>query len=346
MTRWIRPWGIIVLLVLVLVIVVFANSLLRHVIIMSGSELNGAKVELESVNIDLWPTKVELKGFRVTDAQNPMVNLIDIGWVKLHIDGVMPVQKALTIDRLELSQLQINSTRKHSGILDKTSPNRLPDFDFMTLLPNLSMEDIAPMLSVAERQIMVEVRSTQQQIQRVKSRWAANIERLPSEDKLAEYRARWKRSRNANFIQKLQSLKSLKDDLAKDIEFMQSLEAQLQEDQLNVRRSLADIKALPDEAAELLIKSAALSVDDVQFAKHVFGAQIHRWLAGIQTAVGNTSVNREEIAPKRGQGRLVAFREENPSPQVLLREAVFSGHLSLAASDLALKGRLTNITYP
>lgn len=111
MTQWIRPWGVVILLVLILGTVLFANSLLKHFIITRGTELNGAKVELESLNLDLWPATLELRGFRVTDAQNPMVNLIDIGWIKLHLDGVMPIQKPLIIDRLELSQLQINSPR-------------------------------------------------------------------------------------------------------------------------------------------------------------------------------------------------------------------------------------------
>ena len=346
MTQWIRPWGVVILLVLILGTVLFANSLLKHFIITRGTELNGAKVELESLNLDLWPATLELRGFRVTDAQNPMVNLIDIGWIKLHLDGVMPIQKPLIIDRLELSQLQINSPRNDSGLLDKKSPNRRPEYDFTAVLPNLSMDDMVPMLSVAEQQIMVEISSTQQQIQLVKSRWEANIEQLPSEDKLAEYHARWKRLSNASFIQKLQGLKALKDDLAKDIDFMQSLETQLQEDQLKVERSLADIRALPAEMAELLIKNAGLSVDNIQFAKRVLGKQIDRWLAGVQMAVGGASGNGEKMALKRGQGRLVNFREKSSSPKLLLREAVFSGYLLLADSELLLEGSLTNIGYP
>jgi uncharacterized protein (TIGR03545 family) len=346
MTQWIRPWGVVILLVLILGTVLFANSLLKHFIITRGTELNGAKVELESLNLDLWPATLELRGFRVTDAQNPMVNLIDIGWIKLHLDGVMPIQKPLIIDRLELSQLQINSPRNDSGVLDKKSPNRRPEYDFTAVLPNLSMDDMVPMLSVAEQQIMVEISSTQQQIQLVKSRWEANIEQLPSEDKLAEYQARWKRLSNASFIQKLQGLKALKDDLAKDIDFMQSLETQLQEDQLKVERSLADIRALPAEMAELLIKNAGLSVDNIQFAKRVLGKQIDRWLAGVQMAVGGASGNGEKMALKRGQGRLVNFREKSSSPKLLLREAVFSGYLLLADSELLLEGSLTNIGYP
>jgi uncharacterized protein (TIGR03545 family) len=146
MTQWIRPWGVVILLVLILGTVLFANSLLKHFIITRGTELNGAKVELESLNLDLWPATLELRGFRVTDAQNPMVNLIDIGWIKLHLDGVMPIQKPLIIDRLELSQLQINSPRNDSGVLDKKSPNRRPEYDFTAVLPNLSMDDMVPML--------------------------------------------------------------------------------------------------------------------------------------------------------------------------------------------------------
>ena len=51
-------------------------------------------------------------------------------------------------------------------------------------------------------------------------------------------------------------------------------------------------------------------------------------------------------APSRGHGRWVTFAEDNPLPQVLIRRGQFNGALQLAASNMAVDGKFSNIAYP
>ena len=346
MMNWIRSWGIALFAVLTLIWVLSIDWLVKSAIIAYGTELNGAQVELESAELSLWPAGLELINLQVTDAYNPMFNRFEAGSISATLDSALLLRRQVIVEQLDIIGVRMNSPRIRSGATKDTPIVTNTEFDFGGLIPDVSLPDMSLLLADAQQQVNAEIAGIEQEIVDIEQRWRNNIEQLPSKDKLAEYRARWDKMSNASFMEKMLGAKKLKNDVSGDLKLIESFNQQLKDDRRLISGQIDRAKGLPRAQADRTMQSVGLSNENVAFVRAITGDQIDQWVTRAKTFSESLSSNTVEQAPSRGTGRWVTFAEDDPLPQVLIRRGQFNGVLQLAASNMRVDGKLSDIAYP
>ena len=346
MMNWIRSWGIALFAVLTLIWVLSIDWLVKSAIIAYGTELNGAQVELESAELSLWPAGLELINLQVTDAYNPMFNRFEAGSISATLDSALLLRRQVIVEQLDIIGVRMNSPRIRSGATKDTPIVTNTGFDFGDLIPDVSLPDMSLLLADAQQQVNAEIAGIEQEIVDIEQRWRNNIEQLPSKDKLAEYRARWDKLSNASFMEKMLGAKKLKNDVSGDLKLIESFNQQLKDDRRLISGQIDRAKGLPRAQADRTMQSVGLSNENVAFVRAITGDQIDQWVTRAKTLSESLSSNTVEQAPSRGTGRWVTFAEDDPLPQVLIRRGQFNGVLQLAASNMRVDGKLSDIAYP
>ena len=346
MMNWIRSWGIALFAVLTLIWVLSIDWLVKSAIIAYGTELNGAQVELESAELSLWPAGLELINLQVTDAYNPMFNRFEAGSISATLDSALLLRRQVIVEQLDIIGVRMNSPRIRSGATKDTPIVTNTGFDFGGLIPDVSLPDMSLLLADAQQQVTAEIAGIEQEIVDIEQRWRNNIEQLPSKDKLAEYRARWDKLSNASFMEKMLGAKKLKNDVSGDLKLIESFNQQLKDDRRLISGQIDRAKGLPRAQADRTMQSVGLSNENVAFVRAITGDQIDQWVTRAKTFSESLSSNTVEQAPSRGTGRWVTFAEDDPLPQVLIRRGQFNGVLQLAASNMRVDGKLSDIAYP
>lgn len=346
MMNWIRSWGIALFAVLTLIWVLSIDWLVKSAIIAYGTELNGAQVELESAELSLWPAGLELINLQVTDAYNPMFNRFEAGSISATLDSALLLRRQVIVEQLDIIGVRMNSPRIRSGATKDTPIVTNTGFDFGGLIPDVSLPDMSLLLADAQQQVTAEITGIEQEIVDIEQRWRNNIEQLPSKDKLAEYRARWDKLSNASFMEKMLGAKKLKNDVSGDLKLIESFNQQLKDDRRLISGQIDRAKGLPRAQADRTMQSVGLSNENVAFVRAITGDQIDQWVTRAKTFSESLSSNTVEQAPSRGTGRWVTFAEDDPLPQVLIRRGQFNGVLQLAASNMRVDGKLSDIAYP
>ena len=347
MTNWIRSWGIALFAMLVLIWVMSVDWLVKRTIIIYGSQLNGAQVELESADLSLWPAGLQLINLRVTDAYNPMFNSFEAGAITATLDTALLLRRQLIVEQLDIVDVRINSPRTHSGATkDTPTTAKSARFDFSDLVPDISLPDINILLADAQQQVNAEITEIEQQIEGVEQRWRNNIQQLPSKDKVAEYRDRWDKLSSASFMEKILAAKKLKGEISNDLKVIKTFRKQLNSDRVLISQQIARAKGLPSAQADRVIQSSGLSDENIAFVRSITGEQINQWISRAKGFGGSLSSEDAQLTHVRGQGRRVTFLEDNPLPQVLIRRGQFNGRLQLASSNMSVTGTLSDIAYP
>ena len=347
MTNWIRSWGIALFAMLVLIWVMSVDWLVKRTIIIYGSQLNGAQVELESADLSLWPAGLQLINLRVTDAYNPMFNSFEVGAITATLDSALLLRRQLIVEQLDIVDVRINSPRTHSGATkDTPTTAKSARFDFSDLVPDISLPDMNILLADAQQQVNAEITKIEQQIEGVEQRWRNNIQQLPSKDKVAEYRDRWDKLSSASFMEKILAAKKLKGEISNDLKVIKTFRKQLNSDRVLISQQIARAKGLPSAQADRVIQSSGLSDENIAFVRSITGEQINQWISRAKGFGGSLSSEDAQLTHVRGQGRRVTFLEDNPLPQVLIRRGQFNGRLQLASSNMSVTGTLSDIAYP
>ena len=93
------------------------DVIVERVIEAKGTEVVGARVELEQVDISFFPLGAQLSGLQVTDPDRPMRNALDVGTIDLHIEATPLLSRKLIINDLAVTNLRFLTPRNTSGAL-------------------------------------------------------------------------------------------------------------------------------------------------------------------------------------------------------------------------------------
>ncbi|WP_101757674.1 TIGR03545 family protein [Oceanicoccus sp. KOV_DT_Chl] len=356
MRQWIRFWGLGAVIVIALTWYLCIDWIVKASIETLATKANGAKVELNSATLTLWPTSLKLAGLQVTNPDAPMTNLFSAGEISTQLDGLMLLRRQLIIDNATLNGLSFNSPRSSSGktLKVKTADDSDDFFDGIDLggvIPGFSLPDTDQILKKEEAYLKAEVNEIESRLKTIEQRWQDNIKNLPDDDKLDEYKQRWKTAKKGNFLEKLNTLNSIKDDLDKDLKLISSLEKQLAKDQQQIKTEIDNAKSLPAREADRLMTSVGLGGGEGGFMSAITGAQVKQWLQqGLalfkQLSTKMQASSDQPAKPKRGEGLWVKFPEQNPLPQVLVRKFTVSGELGNSGNTIRFDGKGSDFAFP
>ena len=342
----IRLWGIAVFVAAVLIFISTLDWIVERAIEEIGTDVNGASVELDSADVRFWPATIQLTNVQVADPHKPSNNRLKVGVAVLQLDGVMLLRRHLLVNSLSLDRIQINAQRATADDTRIAIDGGPSVFDFSSLLPDLSVADMDPLLASIEKQYLQTLSLRAEEIEQIEARWKAAINELPDDDELSDYRARWLALSNASFVEKMIGLKQLKDDIKSDLDQLKTLQTQLSRDRALVKDMIVEVRSLPQVLVESALADMGLGTDNDNVVRDVVGDAISLWLNRSQSAGETLLQSRSDERPRRGQGRLINFGAENPIPQFLVRKADFSGEIYLLQRAMVATGSVENLSYP
>ena len=345
MTRIIRPWGIAIFVAVALIGVLTLDWIVEGTLENLGTDINGASVELDEVDVSLWPAEITLTNVQITDPYSPSYNRLQVSSASLQLDGLMLLRRHLVVNSLSLDGVQINAQRATMGDTQIDIEPVSTAFNFSSLLPELSFSDMDTVLASVESEYLRRVSRYSQEIEQIEARWKVAISELPDDDAISDYRARWSALSSAGLVEKMIGLKQLKDDVRSDLDKLKILQAQLRSDRALVRDMIKAVRNLPEVLIDSAVIGAGLGGDNDSLVRDIVGDAILFWLNRSKSVGETLSRNHGDDRPPRGQGRLIDF-EDNPVPRFLLRKAEFSGEIHVLEQTLMATGRVNNLSYP
>src|SRR5690554_3384884 len=136
MNKVIRWPGLIAFVVIVALIgggtYLFANSLLKSLIESQGTNLAGAKVDVGRVELSLSPAGVVIYQLDITDAEQPMQNVVSIDSISAQFNLLKAFMGQAIIHDASVNGMRFATPRKTSGaIVKKPKPKEKTEPSFV-----------------------------------------------------------------------------------------------------------------------------------------------------------------------------------------------------------------------
>ena len=356
MAQWIRWWGVGVFAAIILFWWLCIDVIAKAVIETMGTEVNGAKVELSSVELTLFPASLTLNNLQVTDSNAPMSNLLEAKIVTASLDSLELFGRKIIADDMTVSGLQFNTPRKTSGaikgrVLSKEGVFNADNLNIGSAIPGLTLPDTDSLVKAEKQTIKNEYDQINNELKNLETQWKQRIDELPDKQKIEEYKQRIKKIKKGNFLEKLAGIKSIKEDIDKDRNNIKTLDDQLKRDLDKVKSEINRAKQLPEQQINRMLSKLGLGDNALDgIASGIMSGEIKQRLQqGLSMIKGkeDSSASDEPQQPEkqRGTGTWVSFSEQQPLPQVLIRNATLNGVFEIADQNIDFTGNAKNLTH-
>jgi len=196
MKKWIRWKGLIFFFCLAalfsLIWFVFTPVFVERMIEKYGTDIVGAKVELDDADLTLLPLGFVLKHLQITNPDEPMTNAVEVADIGFSLDGLNLLRRKVVIDEMNLDQVQINTPRKNSGAIRKKTRKISDDLkkrkDKTLSLPSLKIPDVNEILE-KENLVSIElIRTLDSDIKAEELKWKRILNEIPDKEKIVTFR--------------------------------------------------------------------------------------------------------------------------------------------------------------
>ncbi|OGP20604.1 MAG: hypothetical protein A2054_04975 [Deltaproteobacteria bacterium GWA2_55_10] len=356
--RWIRLSGLISFLVMAAVLLVFwflfIDIFIERRIEKTGTSIVGAKVDLDKADLTLFPLGLTLTGLQVTNPDEPMRNIFEVGRISFLVDGVNIIRKKYIIEDMAVEGVRINTGRKRSGAVGRPEKKKEAPEDEAIKLLTFELPNIKEALRKKDLQSIEIIEATQKQIAADRTRFEREIKELPNEKKIEDYEKRIekiKRSRGiGGILGGTSELLAVKNEIEGDLKRISALKDELSSKATDYRGRVKAAAAAPQDDVRKILDKYSLSTEGLSNLGSLFiGGRIREWVAeGLRwrqkldliVAPEGKEKGLEVQKTLRGRGVDVQFREYAPLPDFLIRRAAIT--LSIPAGDFS--GLATNVT--
>ncbi|MDF1693208.1 MAG: TIGR03545 family protein [Zhongshania sp.] len=336
MFKWILR-GVLALLAVIVIAVVFAlEPIAKFMIEHEGSKQVGAKVNVDSVDIQFYPTHVALHGLTVANPQEPMRNLLQSETVSADVDSKALLKMQFIADQVLLSGLQMYTERSTPGTLDGKMPPPKPESD--SALPGISLPDPSALLAEEQATIQAEFDSIQTGFSNIESRWQTKTAELPEQAQLDAYQQRWQELKQKNIIERIAGAKKLRDDIKDDLKQFKTLNEDLKTDSAEAKSLSLRAANLPADQSKRMLSKYGLDQGSEGMLRFLLGDEVNtfvqRGLSLYQETMGNMA--EKEAAPAEAPSELPV--------KLLVRQILIDGYQVIGGEKLAYSGEINDVT--
>ena len=365
MTKWIRWWGLGTFLLLVAGIgilwVFFVDGWVKRLIEDVGTDVVGAKVDLDHADLSVFPAGLTLTRLQVTNPKAPMTNAVEATRIAMGLDGLNLLQRKVIVEEMLVEGVRLGTPRTTSGAVKPvTEPVTEEKGMFAISLPSLKVPDVKTILQNEDLETMRLIEELKADLKQEKATWEARLHDLPGKAQVAKYKERVKQLKAATkgglegMLGEVGEVQSLKEEIDRDLQDLKDARKEFDEKVALLKKRLEQIKTAPQRDIQHLQAKYNLSPQGLaNMSQTLLGSQIGSWvhqgvvwyerakpfLEGAQ-AMGGSQAGPEVQKPLRGKGVDVHFTEEQPLPDFLVRLARVS--LNLDVGNLA--GTIHNVT--
>ncbi|KZY82806.1 hypothetical protein A3742_07940 [Oleiphilus sp. HI0071] len=380
----IRPVGIVAFaLITALLVLCFywaAPWLIKQGIERTGTQINGARVDVANVDLSLSPAGIYIFGLQVTDAKQPMQNMLELEQAYAELNLFELWGGKIIIEDLNIQSLRFGTERTESGaVSDSSLANDKASGEESDAAPPSVSESFASLggelpdaESILERHPL-KTTSLATQLDATfaeqKNKWQATAQALPDETRLEYYEQEFKKLTSGDidsleaFNARKTKFDALKRELEKDQALLLQAKKDLQQSQDLVQKNYQALKRAPQEDFKALKAQYSLDADGgLNLTGLLFGSQFQSyvedamyWYNRLAPLMANTDGSSEDvtaeahqdlIAPERGTGRFIHFGAKAKTPDFLIQKAQASavlsqGELMLLGQDITHQQYLT-----
>ncbi|MBU1170623.1 MAG: TIGR03545 family protein [Proteobacteria bacterium] len=367
MKTWIRWKGILAFVVIMALVFGFfkfyAGTLVKKSIEYGGTKAVGARVDLGAVDLSLFPLGITLKGLQVTDPDEPMTNMVEVGTTRFSIEPGSLLLRKVIIDTMAVDDMRFKTARKYSGEIPKSKETKKDEKKAegskLFSMPSLEFSDVKSVLAKEPLGVVEEGDKLKKDMEKARIDFESRFMGLPDKETFEAHNDRLKELKSGkiklgNILSKAEDLKNLKKDVEKDVEKIKAMKkdlAQAVDDyQVRIRQlpqmAAADVKRLKDKYA--LSPQGMGNVSALFFGpkSSVWVEKGLSWYLKLKPYLkkndSGSDKEKEQEVPQhdRGKGVYVAFKEKNPSPGFLIKHA----DLSLVLDAGRMEGALDQVT--
>lgn len=379
--RYIRKSGLIFLGVIIVIIVLLniflTDRWLETQLENAGSNIVGAKVEIDNLDVSLLKLRIKWKRIQITHPEHTMKNMIETGPVEFKLSFPALLKRKIVIENMQILNIKTFTDRKTDGRLpDKDRRKKVkkePSFfekQFTLLLDELkkapAFELLAEIKTLKPADIIDKIQfNTPGKIDSLRSVIEADIQKYKSDfqnlqadiDKLKNIEANL-RSINPTAIKTVNDLKTTYDLVNGSIK-------QINEIKVKYETKVNELKQLPNKVNTIKIEIQEQIKNDIQrvkdyaklpdiktlnFVKYLIGPKLfsyyltyEKYSNDVEGYIAKMQALKpeKEKKPPRLKGQDIHFIKERALPEFWLKRCVLSGETN---AGFKIKGEITNIS--
>jgi len=366
MKKWIRWKGLMFFfcfaVLFSLIWFVFAPVFVERMIEKYGTDMVGAKVELDDADLTLSPLGFVLKRLQITNPDEPMTNAVEIADIGFSLDGLNLLRRKVVIDEMNLDQAQINTPREKSGAIRKKPRGISDDLKKRkgkTLsLPSLKIPDVSEILEKENLVSLELIRTLDSDIKAEELKWERILNEIPDKEKLDEHKKRIEKIKSAKkegvsgILGGVSEAAEIKKDIDSDLKQIQDAHREFGTSLASLKKRMGEAKKAPLEDIRRLKAKYSISPAGLgNLSRLILGPKIGEWTdsalfwyekikPALNRAEKDKKTGHETVKPVRGRGINIVYKEKSPLPDFLIRD--INASVKLKAGDIG--GKIRNIT--
>lgn len=366
MKKWIRWQGLMLFAAILILGCIFwfllVDRLVERLIERAGTQMVGAKVELEKADLSLFPAGLTLKRLQVTNPEDPMKNAVEVARISCKLDGLNLFRRKIIIEEMALDGVRLGTSRSHSGALiqadQKEARVKKPAARFPSLeFPSFDLPSVEKILQKEELKTIKLAESFQKEMAVEKEHWQKRVAELPDSKKIDDYRDRLAKLPSVTkggigaIAGGLGDALELQKEIQKDIDRIRKMQEEFAARMTSWKAKLSQIEKAPLEDIHRLKSKYSPSAENIgNFARLLLEGKTQEWietalfwwekLRPILERTKERKGKAEVIHPIRGKGVDVRYPETKPLPDFLIQ--ILKASLNLDIGNIA--GRVQDIT--
>jgi uncharacterized protein (TIGR03545 family) len=289
---------------MVVVYLLFANTLIKSMAQDALTEASGAEVNIGSVAHSLFPLGVNIDTIEFTDNMQPLRNKLEVGRVKADVAFMPLLSSKLIIENLLVDEVAFSTPRQSAGKVFRV-PDAQSGFAFPTLEDLPSVDDVLKDSPLATTKA---IEQSNQVYIKYKTPLEEKYATLPDEERIAAYKAKVQNIQKmdfnnpANIVKAKEMLEQVKADIQADQQVVSEFITLAQKAKGAVGASVVALKRAPAQDFDLL--QGLVAGDEAaigQVTQHLFGdkAQLYtRTLVAVADMLQNADTDAA-VAPEQ-----------------------------------------------
>lgn len=341
--RWGGFLTFMVVTVLIAVVMFFSGIILKPVLESKFSDMNGAKVDIESINIAYSPFSLEINNIQIADPQQAMLNTAEIEQVRFALSfGNMLLGKVI-VDQASIDGVRIDTSRQNSGFIEQAVEQQgksEPEDDNSIAMLDMQLPNIKELLKAETLLTEKLIDELEKDYAETEKRWNKINASLLNKSKSDQYEKRYKKIQQDSKGDARKKLAAIKDakqlskELKAEAQAIKQAKEQFSADSKRLSAELRAVKNAPSkDIARIKNKYNLGGMDAENISRMLFGdkaadytAMARQWYARIEPYLSDDE-EAEKQDVDRGKGVNVVFKEFDPKPDVYIRKASLTANL-------------------
>ncbi len=356
----IRWPGLAAFIVICAVLVLFSwlllDTILRWTMQTTLGTLNGAEVNIESVEHRWSPLGLKAKGVQFTDPAEPDFNRLVVGEIDGHLNVEQLLLGRVHFETVVSTGIRVHQPRESTGdvyeIPDKSEISKWAKQGLDSL--DIKLPSVDDIVGRVDLKTPTAIAAAKANYQEHKAKVDAARESIPTEDELQAYQDQLKvlsetEVKTPEDLSKLQKqLADLKARFKADRERLANFKATVTAAAEQVKSDLAAVQDAPGQDMERVQELMQLNSEGLtEITAVLFGEQMRQWSQYVLLAYEQVapmlarSANEALVEPPRGEGIWFEFASESAPPSFLIKQA----KTEFAWGETVLDVDWTNITH-